>query len=123
MIKRMILRILLGALGSGIGYILTLIMFVFRPNLMYMNPNLFILNIGFFTGYLSSFRLKGKTLALYFIYIFAAVSLLICIDFYGLTFLCFLNILGCWMTIAAFAIIAMIITPMIKRRLKEYYNL
>ena len=123
MIKRMLLRILLGAIGSGVGYMLTLVMFVFWPSLMYMNPSMFIHNMSFFAGFFSSFRLSGKLLALYFIYIYAAISLVICIDCYGLTFLCFLNVLGYWMTIAALAIFAMVFVPAIKRRLKEYYNL
>lgn len=123
MIKRMILRILLGAIGSGVGYMLTLVMFVFWPNLMYMNPTMFIHNMGFFTAFFSSFRLSGKLLALYFICIYAAISLVVCILFYGLTFLCFLNVLGYWMTIAALAVVAMVFVPAIKRRMKESSNL
>lgn len=122
-IKRIILRILLIELGSVVGYMLTLVMFAFQPSLMHMNLTMFIHNIGFLSGYFSSFHLRGRLLAMYFICIYAAVSFIMCIVFYGPTFLCFLNILGYWMTIAGFAIFAMVFVPVIKRRMKDYYDL
>jgi len=99
-ILRIILRSLLAGLGSMMGALITLLLFLMLPSSYRIAPSLFVLNSGFFAAYWSSYRMKECVLAPYFICIFAVMSVIVCLRFYGMTWLCALNILGYLTTIA-----------------------
>lgn len=106
--------IMLGSLGLSIGASLTLLMYKMRPELIIMMPTLSILNIGFFTAYLSSLSLSQDHLTSHFICVFSIISVLICMLFYGISLYGLINAFIHLLSIAGCAFFSLKVLPILK---------